>query len=173
MTTTTSRPADNEYAPFYSGYVSKVPDGPLHTLLADQLPVVLKFIRAIPEARGNFRYAPDKWSIKDVIQHVIDGERIFTYRALRIARGDQTPLPGWEEKAYAPVANADARTLADLAEEFELVRRATIALFTHFDHAALARWGVASTFDVTVRALGYITIGHVAHHLVVVRERYL
>lgn len=174
MTTPTlSRPASDEYASYYTRYVERVPEGELPALLADQLPKMLAQLEEIPESRGNHRYAPDKWSIKDVIQHVIDAERIFTYRALRIARGDRTPLPGWEENEYAPVAQADRRTIADLLDELGHVRRATIALFSHFDDAALTRRGNASTFDVTVRALGYIAIGHATHHLAILRERYL
>ena len=138
------RPAADEFAPYYGKYIARVPDGDLCRILADQLAETLALIRSIPEARGTHRYAPGKWSIKEVFGHVCDSERIFSYRALRIARGDATPLPGFEQDDYIPTGRFDQRTLADLSEELAAVRQATLQLFRHLDPTALARRGTAS-----------------------------
>ena len=138
------RPQADEYAPYYGNYIGRVPDGDLLAQLSTQLGETLKLIQAIPEARGTHRYAPGKWSIKEVIGHVSDTERIMSYRALRIGRGDATPLPGYEQDDYVPAGGFDARTLADLALELAAVRQATIHLFRHFDAEALTRRGTAS-----------------------------
>src|SRR5690242_19384250 len=124
-----ARPQSTEYAPYYDRYISKVPDGDIIALLDRGLNEALTVIRNIPEERGSYRYAEGKWSIKEVIGHVIDGERVFTYRALRFGRNDPTPLPGFEQDDFIKGANFDKRTLKDLAEEYEHVRRSTIALF--------------------------------------------
>jgi uncharacterized damage-inducible protein DinB len=124
------------------------------------------------ERDGNFRYAPDKWTVKEVLGHVIDAERIFTYRALRIARGDETPLPSFEQDDYVKNGGFSARTLADLGEEFDAVRGASISLFRSFDEAAWGRRGTASQKQVTVRALGFITAGHQIHHRMILEENY-
>ena len=167
------RPDKTEFAPYYGRYVDKVPDGPLVDVLASGLNETLALLRSIPEARAAHRYAPGKWSIKEVVGHMIDGERVFAYRALRFARKDETPLASFEQDDYVPAGNFGARTLADLADEFEAVRRATIHLFRHFDETQLSRRGTAADNPVSVRALGYITAGHEAHHRGVLRERYL
>src|SRR4029077_5181557 len=119
------------------------------------------------------RYAPGKWSIKEVIGHVSDAERVFSHRALRFARGDRTRLPGFDEKAYTPAGRFDARPLPDLAAELDAVRHATIALFAGLDSEALARRGPANNKEVSVRALAYIIAGHERHHVGILRERYL
>jgi DinB family protein len=173
MTPTIPRPDASEYAPHYETYVSKVPNGNLLEILEDQRRETQGLLAEIPEGRAIYRYAPGKWSIKEVVGHVTDAERVFSYRALRFARADETPLPGFDEKAYAPAGRFDARALLDLAVELDAVRRATIALFTGLEPAALARRGTANAKEISVRALAYIIAGHERHHLEVLRERYL
>jgi len=168
-----ARPGTDEYVPYYGTYIGKVPDGDVHGLLASQLAETLALIRSLPESRGAHRYAPDKWSIKEVVGHVSDAERIFSYRALRIGRGDQTPLPGFEQDDYVPQGHFDARTLGDLADELAAVRQATIQLFAHFDAAELERRGTASGNPISVRALAYIIAGHERHHVGILKTRYL
>ena len=168
-----SRPDPTEYAPYYGRYVSLVPDGPIIDHLRKQIRDSLGLIRSVPESRGEHRYEPGKWSIKEIVGHVTDGERVFAYRALRIGRGDTTPLPGFEQEDYVRVAGFDRRTLADLADELETVRRATVQLFQNLDEAAFDRRGTASDSPVSVRALAYIIAGHELHHRNVLKTRYL
>lgn len=168
-----ARPGADEYDGYYGTYIGKVPDGDLRSILSSQLAETLALIRSIPESRGGHRYAPDKWSIKEVLGHVADGERIFSYRALRFARGDATPLPGFEQNDYVPAGGFDTRTLRDLADELAAVRLATIHLFAHLDRAALERRGTASGKSVSVRALAYIIAGHELHHVGILKTRYL
>ena len=167
------RPDASEHLPYYGKYVDRVPDGDLLQTLRAQLDETLALVRGLPEERGGHRYAPGKWSIREVLSHVIDAERIFAYRALRIGRGDATPLASFDENAYAAAANADARTLVDLAEELEHVRLGNLALFRGLDDEALARRGTASGGEVSVRALAWIIAGHERHHVSLLRERYL
>ncbi|MGH2667933.1 MAG: DinB family protein [Gemmatimonadales bacterium] len=173
MTATIARPEATEYAPFYGTYVSKVPEGDLLEALEAQRRETQALLKAIPEAKALHRYAPGKWSVKEVVGHLADTERVFCYRALRFARGDQTPLAGFDEKAYVPAGGFDARPVADLAAELDAVRRATIALLGSLDAAALARRGTADGKEVSVRALAYIIAGHERHHFAILRERYL
>ena len=168
-----ARPGTDEYAPYYGTYIGKVPDGDVRALLSSQLAETLELIRSTPESRGGYRDAPDKWSIKEVLGHLTDSERIFSYRALRIGRGDSTPLPGFEQDDYVPSGGFDARTLRDLADELAAVRQATIHLFAHFDAMALERRGTASGNPVSVRALAYIIAGHERHHVGILKSRYL
>jgi uncharacterized damage-inducible protein DinB len=168
-----ARPGADEYAPYYGTYIGKVPDGDLRSMLSTQLAETLALIRSIPESRGGHRYAPDKWSVREVLGHLADSERIFSYRALRIARGDATPLPGFEQNDYVPAGGFDARTLRDLADELAAIRQATIHLFAHLDAAAFERRGTASGKPVSVRALAYIIAGHELHHVGILKTRYL
>lgn len=162
-----------EYAPFYETYVSKVPAGDLLTILEEQHGETQRLLAGIPEAQALKRYAPGKWSIKEVVAHLMDSERVFGYRALRFARGDQTPLPGFDEKTYAAAGNFDRRSLKDLAAEFTAVRRASLALLGSFDTAELARRGTANNKEISVRALAYVIAGHERHHVEILRQRYL
>ena len=125
------------------------------------------------KSKGDFAYAPGKWTIKQVVGHICDAERIFAYRALRFARGDVAPLPGFDENAWMPAARFDARPLGDLAAELDAVRRATLALLRTFDADALARRGTANNKEISVRALAYVIAGHERHHVGILRERYL
>ena len=170
---TAVRPAPDEYAPYYGRYVKLVPDGPIVETLRSQIGETLAILGALPEAKGDHRYEPDKWSVKEVLGHLIDGERIFSYRALRFARRDETPLPGFEQDDYVPAASFGRRTLRSLLDEFRAVREATVHLYQHFDEEALSRSGIASETRMSVRALAWVIAGHERHHLGVLRERYL
>lgn len=168
-----ARPQSNEYAPYYAGYIAQVPEGDLIDALRDQISETLSLVRGIPKERASHRYAPGKWSIKEVLGHMADVERIMGYRMLRIARGDTTPLAGFDENAYVPMGNFEARSLASLASEFEQVRRATIAFIETLEPEAAARRGTANNLDVSARALAYIIAGHERHHVRILKERYL
>jgi uncharacterized damage-inducible protein DinB len=168
-----SRPAADEYNAYYDRYISKVPDGDIVRQLATQVSSTLELLESIPESKGDHRYAEGKWTVKESILHVIDAERIFGYRALRVARGDKTPLPGFEQDEFVPFSRAAERTLRDLAAELGHVRRASVALFEHLDEEAMSRRGTASNSPVTPRALAYIIAGHELHHVQILRERYL
>jgi len=171
--TSLAPPAADEYGAFYADYVARVPPGAdLLELLARQREQTLARFAVVPESRGGYRYGPGKWSVKEVLAHLCDVERIMAYRALRIGRGDGTPLPGFDENAYAPLSGADAQPLAELAGEWGDVRRATLSLFRHLPPEAWTRRGIASGLPVSVRALGYIIAGHEHHHLEVLGERY-
>ncbi|MEO8336096.1 MAG: DinB family protein [bacterium] len=166
------RPEATEFAPFYAGYIAAVPDGDIRHIVREGREELAAMFSGIPEARGDYRYAEGKWSVKTVMGHLIDAERIFSYRALRLARGDKTPLPGFEENAYAITAASDARTVADLASEMLDVRTSTIRLFDSIPDDAWDRTAMVSVGEVSVRALAYIIVGHARHHLNVLRERY-
>jgi DinB superfamily len=166
------RPAPAEYAPFYGGYVSEVPDGDLLAHLERQGRETSALLRGISEQRSEHRYAPGKWTIREVVGHLVDAERVFTYRALSFARGETAPLPSFDENAWAATSNAGSRTLGDLIAEFAAVRAATLALFRGFTEQEFARSGVASNNAITVRAIAYIVAGHERHHLKILRERY-
>jgi hypothetical protein len=169
----THPPSPDEYGPPYAGYVARVPAGvDIVEQLAGQLDDTAARLRAVPEERGSYRYAPGKWSVKDVVAHLTDVERVMAYRALRIGRGDPTPLPGFDESAYAAEAAADRLPLAALVDAFAQTRRCTLDLFRQLPPAAWDRRGSASGFPVSVRALGFILVGHELHHLGVLAERY-
>ena len=166
-------PAPDEYGPAFAGYVARVPAGAdLIDLLTRQLDATAARLGSVPESRGAYRYAPRKWSVKEVVLHMTDTERIMAYRALRIARGDATPLAGFDENAYAPLSGADAQPLAALVGALADVRRATISLLRLLPAEAWNRRGVASGLPVSVRALGWIIVGHERHHLEVLGARY-
>ncbi|MCU1240852.1 MAG: damage-inducible protein DinB [Candidatus Acidoferrum typicum] len=167
-----ARPEPGEYAPFYETYISKVKGNNILAILEAQRLQMAQLFAAHTERDGNFRYATDKWTVKEVLGHVTDSERIFAYRALRIARGDQTPLQGFEQDDYVRGGNFGERTLVDLAEEFVLVRAATIAFFKSLQKDAWPRRGVANKNEVTVRALAFIVAGHELHHRQILEERY-
>jgi uncharacterized damage-inducible protein DinB len=167
-----SRPGADESAPFYHGYIAKVPGEHIGAYLADQPQEIERLLAPLDDAAGRSRYAPGKWSVKEVLGHLCDAERIFAYRLLRIARADTTPLPGFDENAYVPPAEFDARPLPDLLRELKAVRASTIELVEGLPRAAWERRGQASGKSISTRAIAYITVGHVTHHLGVLRERY-
>jgi uncharacterized damage-inducible protein DinB len=165
-------PAEGEYSPYYGRYVARVAAGDLLAQMAAQLGEVHALLAHLTDDEARARYAPGKWSVKESLGHVVDTERVFAYRALRIARGDATPLPGFDQDAFMRHAHFDTRPLASLLEEWELVRRSTLAFFRALPEEAFDRRGTASDAPVTVRALAYIATGHVAHHLALFREQY-
>jgi hypothetical protein len=166
-----SRPDATEYASYYGKYIALVPENDILTVLESQLDESLPLLRGVPETEGNTRHAPYTWSVKEVIGHLIDAERVFGYRALRFARRDATPLPGFEENDYVRNANFDAHSLRDLLTEFEMVRRSHLCLFRSLDGEAWLQRGTANNNAVTVRALAYIIAGHTQHHLAILRKR--
>ena len=168
-----ARPQAVEYASYYQRYVSLVPEGDVIATLEGQCGSTAALLRSIPEERAGHRYAEGKWSIRELVGHVIDAERIFSYRLLRIARGDQTPLAGFDQEPYVALGAFDARTLAGIVDEFEAVRRATLLLLQSLTPDAWDRSGTASDNPVSVRALACIMAGHELAHLAVLRERYL
>lgn len=167
------RPAADEHSPYYEKYVVKVPDGDLISLLREQVMDTVALLRGISPDRANFAYAPGKWSIKEVVGHIIDTERVMTYRAMRISRGDPTPLPSFDENVFVANSNFAERTLDDLLEELQVVRAATVHLARNMNAVMLARRGTAGGNPVTVRALLYIVAGHERHHAQLLRERYV
>ncbi len=168
-----NRPESNEYLPYYEKYVSLVPQGDIVSILEGQLDTTQKLLSGISEAQSDSRYAPDKWNVKELVGHVIDTERIFAYRALRFARNDQTPLPGFEQDDYIRHAAFSASKLSDLVSEFGHLRRANLYMFRNFDGAAWQRRGIASGGEVSVRALAYIVAGHELHHVGILKTKYL
>jgi len=168
-----TKPVATEHAPEFSNYVALVAEGDIIQTLEQQIENSLSLLRTIPSNKANFRYAPEKWSVKELLGHLIDSERIFSYRALRFARNDQTPLPGYEQNDYVRNADFDNRDLGEMAEEFATVRRATVQLFRPLNETEWMRRGKANENDVSVRALAYIIAGHELHHMEVLRTRYL
>lgn len=168
-----SRPAANELSDYYRPYVSKVPDGDVLQFLVRQASAASHFFRGIGEAASLHRCAEGKWSIREIIGHLSDGERVFGYRALRFARGDDTELPGFDQDPYVVAAKSDERPLFELVDEWYQQRLANVALFRSFSANELSRWGTASGSKVTVRALLFIIGGHVEHHIRVIKDQYL
>ena len=162
-----------EYNIYYKSYIDNATNLDIVEGLKQNLNSVVLFYSTIPQEKHDFAYAEGKWTVKDILLHIIDTERIFTYRALRIARQDKTPLAGFEQDDYVASGHASTRTLINLLEEYKVVRQASIALFSNFDSNTLAQIGEASGFPTTVRAIGYILTGHENHHNQIIKERYL
>lgn len=169
----TERPASDEHAPYYAPYVAAAPGGDLVAGLEKQGAETTALLKGIPEAKGSHRYAEGKWSVKEVLAHIADTERVFAYRLMRFARGDATALPSFDENLIAKGSEADSRTLADLSEELGAVRRATVTLVRSMQDEQMMRRGTASGKEVSARALAWIIAGHAQHHMKVLRERYL
>ncbi len=167
------RPTTHEYAPFYARYIEKVPEGDLPALLLAQIAQLDGLLGGLDEAQALHRYGSGKWSIKETVGHLADGERILAYRLLRIARGDATALAGYEEDDYVKAAGFDRRSLEDLLSEFRALRHATICLVSSLDAEAFQRRGTANGNPVSAAALAHILFGHVAHHIAILQERYL
>ena len=168
-----TRPAASEYLPYYERYIGLVPEGDVVATLVNQMIETQSLLRALPASVATYRYAPDKWSVNELVGHMIDSERIFTSRALRFARNDPAPMPSFDQNDYVRNATFDSYPLADLASELEAVRHATIFLFRHMDEQAWSRRGVANNAEVSVRALAYIVAGHELHHREILSARYL
>ena len=168
------KPDDGEYPAYAHIYIDLLPDdGLILKHLDDNLTSTKKFIASIPEARLRHRYAEGKWTIKEILGHLVDDERIYVYRALRFARNDSTELPGFDQDHYARYSEANQRDIEDLLDEFTLVRQSTIAFFNSLDDAALIRTGVADGNRASVRALAYHIAGHELRHMNIIKERYL
>jgi hypothetical protein len=167
------RPAHGEYSEYYAKYVDRVPEGDIVAILATQLDDTLALLRELTDEQACSAYAPEKWSVKEVVGHIADTERVFAYRMLRIARGDGTPLPGFDENEYVPAGNFDGRPLASLLAELVAVRRSTVALLAGLPVAAWTRTGTASNASVSVRGAAWITAGHELHHREILTSRYV
>lgn len=167
------KPEPSEYDAYYHKYISLVPETDIREAFAAQPAELRAAHEDIPEEKGGYAYAEGKWTIKEVLSHLIDGERIFAYRMLRISRGDETPIEGFEQNGYIENSNANNRKFADLLDEFDFNRRANVLMLNNMNETALARMGTASELPISVRALANISIGHVRHHLAILNERYL
>ena len=167
------RPDLSRVPEFYHGYISKTKEDDLGSALRTSTRELFDLLKSIPTEKHDYRYAEGKWTIKEVVQHMLDGERVFTYRALRFARKDDTPLPGFDENLFAQTAKADKRSWNDLVDEFAALRTATEAMFSSFDNEQLEQSGIASENSTYVLGIGFIVAGHVNHHCQVIKERYL
>jgi hypothetical protein len=166
------RPLPTEHMPYWSRYIDLVPEGDIVLQLAKQMRETQSLLASLSEEQGRYRYAEGKWSVSEVIGHLSDCERIFAYRALRFARGDDTTLSGFDENQYTPAGQFNVRSLGDVAAEFAAVREASLALFRGLPHGAAQRSGIANGAPVTVRALAYVIAGHELHHRNLLRTRY-
>ena len=167
------RPLQGEYDPYYQSYIDRVPDEPILKVLEDQRHEIMGFLGSLDKSTAEYRYEADKWTIKEVLGHLVDTERIFGTRALCFARREDKPLPGFEQDDYVREGCFERRSLGSLSREFEAVRQSTETLFSGFDQSQWERSGVANEARMSVRAVAYIVVGHAAHHMSVIRERYL
>jgi len=167
------RPETNEFVPYYGGYISTIGDDDVIAVLDAQTEELRSIISSIPEEKGSYAYAAGKWTIKEVLSHIIDGERIFAYRILRISRGDKTPIEGFEQDDYIETSNANNRTFASLIDEFDFQRRANLLMLANISDEASQLMGNSSGNTISVRAVIYILAGHVRHHVNILKEKYL
>lgn len=168
-----TRPGKNEYAPYYSTYVNQVPEGELTAILSQQIEETLNLVQDISDSQALFKYAPEKWSIKEVVGHIADTERIMGYRVLAIARGETVSLPGYNDTEYVSNALFDKQSLNDLLQNLVIVRQSTLHLIKNLTDEALVRRGLANNSEVTVRALVTIISGHELHHRQIIKDRYI
>lgn len=164
---------NNEYAPFYRPYIEKAGELDLLRALKQGSENTESFFRSVPKGKLDFRYAEGKWTIKEILLHLIDAERVFAYRALRFSRNDKTPLMGFDENNYVPISEANTRSLESLMDEYLKQRVSTLAMYSNFTEEMLKRSGTASGQQMSVRAAGFVIVGHEKHHLEVIKERYL
>ena len=168
-----TKPHPNDYPPFYETYIKLVSDIPIKIVFAQSFEDFKKFVDEIPETKENFKYELNKWTTKQVLQHIIDTERIFNFRALCFARGENQSIPGFDENEYAFFADVDNRNVNELKEELIVIRKSSILLFESFNITMLQRKGIANNAEISVNALGYCIIGHSLHHFNILKERYL
>lgn len=168
-----TRPKADEHLEYYGRYIERVPDGDIVEILEKQISETIAFLRAIPESRVDYQYAPGKWTPRQIAGHLSDGERVFQYRAWRFSRADTTPVPGFDENHYVDHAPFTNVSMNDLIDEFEQLRRASVHMFRNMDADAMSRRGSANGAEITVRALAWIMAGHETHHMQVLREKYL
>ena len=167
------RPESKEYAEYFSTYIEKVPGSDILNYLEHQRASAVSLINQIDESKGDFRYEPGKWTLKELLGHIVDAERVFSYRALVFSRNDATPLPGFDQEPWARHANYNQISMREIAAEFDCLRRSTIFLFRHLDAAAWDRKGIANEKSMTTRAAAYVIAGHTEHHLGILKSRYL
>jgi hypothetical protein len=167
------RPTNVEYSAYQEQYVSLVGEGSITDILAEQAERTIALLSSITEEQANYRYAPGKWTLKEVIGHISDNERVMSYRLLRIARGDKTPLPGYDQDDFMKEAPFQSWTLSQVIEDYASVRRATLTLVRGLSDEALLRTGIANDSAISARALAYINAGHELHHLRIIQEKYL
>jgi uncharacterized damage-inducible protein DinB len=168
------KPKDGEFAPYAIAYIDQFPDdGNILKLLKEQMKKTKEFFLSIPEEKLTYRYAEKKWSIKEILLHFIDTERIYGYRALRIARNDKIEHPGFDQELFISNVNADKRKVKDILKEYEAVRKATLLFFNGLERKALSRKGISNGNPLSVRAIPYLIAGHELHHLQVIKEKYL
>ena len=168
-----SRPQPAEYDPYYQKYVGLVPEDEIVPVLDGQTDELDKLFDGVPEEKGTFAYADGKWTLKEVLSHIIDGERMFAYRVFRIARGDKTPIEGFEQDGYIENSHANRRTFSELLNEFRLLREANVLFFKNLETGDWVRTGTANNVAISVRSLAWIMVGHIRHHTAILRERYL
>jgi hypothetical protein len=168
-----NRPSNEEYIPYYDKYVRLVPEGNISDILNQLLENTVKFLSDIPENKWNYRYAPGKWSLKEVLGHINDTERIMSYRLLRIARGDTTPLTGYDPDKFMSGASFDSYAWSELIEDYTYIRRSTLSLIRGLLEEAWSRRGIASESEISAKALAYIIAGHELHHIRIIKETYL
>ena len=173
MNITLKKPEAKETSDYYKLYINKVAGDDYLKAMEETMHDTLALLTSLEDAKWDYRYAEGKWSIKEVLLHLIDTERIMTYRALRMARNDKTPLPGFEQDDYIPFVDADQRSPQSILDEYQAVRKATIEMFRYFNDDMLSRLGTASGNPFTPRALGFVIAGHDIHHMSIIRERYL
>ena len=167
------RPQAEEYAEYHGSYIIQVEGDEVLEVLTRGLRDIMELLGNLPEEKWEYRYAPEKWTIKELVIHMIDTERIFAYRCLRIARNDQTPLIGFEQNGYVPYSNAAERSPQSIMEEYKTVRAATLSLFQHLRPEDLIRRGTTSGFPTSCRSTAFALAGHEVHHMKVLREKYL
>jgi uncharacterized damage-inducible protein DinB len=168
-----NKPNPEEHAAYYSTYINQVPDGDILDLMNQQMKEIENFISKIDEEKSKYRYASDKWSIREVFGHILDGERIFAYRALRFSRDDKTEIAGFDQNNYITNSNYDSIPLANLLEQFLALRNANILLFKTFSDEMWLKSGIASKNLISVRAIAYVMVGHCTHHVNVIQTKYL
>jgi len=168
-----TKPSPEEYAPYYQKYIDLVKEEDILKVLSEQKAELALFFNGISNEKGNFRYAPDKWSIKEIFGHLLEGERVFAFRALFFARQPNVQLPGYDHDVWVKAGNFDNFTLEDLLREFEIVRKANLLLFRRLSQQDWMNSGIANNYNISVRSIAYVMAGHVNHHINVIKERYL
>lgn len=166
------RPVEGEYAPYFEKYIAQAKGDLITTTIQSSQEELLAYLQNLPVEKWDYKYGPDKWTIKEVMLHIIDTERIFMYRALRVGRHDTTPLKGFEQDDYVPYCNVDQRSPESIIAEYQSVRAASLSLFQHFREEDLKVIGNASEKPISCRALGFMIAGHEQHHLRILKERY-
>lgn len=169
----TIKPSAGEYPSYFESYIDQVPEGNLLEILISQIEETTAFLSTLEESQWNYRYAPGKWTLKEMLGHISDTERIMGYRLLRISRGDQTPLSGYDEDEYVKGASFQNQSIAELLEEFRAVRHSTYTLLRGLNEDGWGRTGVANDKEISVRAIAYIIAGHELHHVKIIKEKYL